>query len=262
MYHESCEAFSARFALRRFAGCSWQCFNSFPHVQTHLLWRMNRISVSRTYSVVAVPQPLDEPYYVAMEIENRQCKGLRMLEDAGVDRYALVDIRGTPKGPTRHLIKAAPEVFQLLPSRLFTGTRIDKSRRVTSAWFNTDGCEVCSTIFANSAFLVSARHVKGHKIIYSFVAPNPDAYRQISASLEAQGIKFTVLEVGRFKPTGKTLTDKQERALWLALKMGFFEYPRRITMLQLSRRLGIGLSSLSEILRRGLRRVLEDYFAA
>jgi predicted DNA binding protein len=205
-------------------------------------------------------QPLDDPYYIAMEIENQRCKGLRMLENAGVEKYSLIDIRGVPEGPARHLIKMPPEKIKNLPEKLFTETRIDKSKGITSAWFNTDGCDICNTIFANGSFLISARHIKGYKIIYSFVAPNSDAFKKINSSLEAQGINFKVLDIGKFKPSSKTLTEKQERALWLALKMGFFEYPRKITMLQLSERLGIGLSTLSELLRRGLRRLLEDHF--
>lgn len=203
---------------------------------------------------------LDEPYYVAMEIENKQCKGLRMLEDAGVEKYALIDIRGVPKEKTRHLIKVPSEEGKNLPEKLFTDARIDKSGKITSAWFNTDGCDICNTILAHSSFLISARHVKGHMIVYSFVAPNSDAFKKISSSLEANGIKFKVLAVGKFKPRSKALTEKQERVLWLALKMGFFEYPRKVTMLELAKRLGIGLSSMSEILRRGLRRLLENYF--
>jgi predicted DNA binding protein len=154
----------------------------------------------------------------------------------------------------------SPEEFDRLPEDLFAETRSDQTGEITSAWFNTEGCAICNTILASSAFLISARHVKGRRIVYSFVAPNPGAYQQIIAALEARGIDFTVLEVGKFKPRSTTLTEKQERVLWLALKMGFFEYPRKITMRQLSKRLGMGLSSLSEILRRGLRRLLEDHF--
>jgi predicted DNA binding protein len=204
-------------------------------------------------------QSLDEPYYVVLEIENTQCKGLRMLEDAGVEKYALIDIRGTPKGPTRHLIRMLPEEATRLPEGLID-THVDKSTGASSAWFHTDGCDVCNTILDCNSFLVSARHVQGYTVVYSFVAPNSDAYRQISSALETQGIKFKVLEVGKFQPRSKTLTLKQERVLWLALKMGFFEYPRRLTMRELSQRLGIALSSLSEILRRGFRRILEAHF--
>jgi predicted DNA binding protein len=80
--------------------------------------------------------------------------------------------------------------------------------------------------------------------------------------LEASGLKPKILEIGKFKPKGEVLTEKQERVLWLALKMGFFDFPRKITMLELSSRLGVGLSTLSEIARRGIRRLLEYHFEA
>ena len=205
-------------------------------------------------------KPLDEPYHVVMEIENRQCKGLRMLEDAGVQQYTLVDVRGVPHGPTRHLNRMPSNEFSNLPEKLFAESHIDTSENITSAWFNSDGCDICSTILANGSFLISMRHVKEYIVIYSFVTPNSSSYETIITTLNAKNTKFSILEVGKFKPRSKTLTEKQERVLWLALKMGFFEYPRKLTMLQLSKRLGIGLSSLSEILRRGLRRLLEDHF--
>ncbi|MGD8566390.1 MAG: helix-turn-helix domain-containing protein [Candidatus Bathyarchaeota archaeon] len=205
-------------------------------------------------------KPLDEPYHVVMEIENKQCKGLRMLENAGVQQYTLVDVRGVPHEPTRHLIRMPSNEFSNLPEELFAEPHIDTSGNITSAWFNSDGCDICSTILANGSFLISMRHVKEFIVVYSFVAPDSTAYERIITTLKAKNAKFTILEIGKFKPRSKTLTEKQERVLWLALKMGFFEYPRKVTMLQLSKRLGTGLSSLSEILRRGLRRLLEDHF--
>jgi predicted DNA binding protein len=183
-----------------------------------------------------------------------------MLENAGVEKYALVDIRGTLKGPTRHLIRLSPTESAKLPEKLFTETHLDQAGNITSAWFNTNGCDICNTILANSSFLISARHVQGYTIVYSFVTPNFNAYRQIITALEAQKMEFKILEVGKFQPRSKTLTEKQERVLWLALKMGFFEYPRKLTMRQLAKRLDSGLSSLSELLRRGLRRLVEEHF--
>ena len=56
------------------------------------------------------------------------------------------------------------------------------------------------------------------------------------------------------------MTKKQEKVLWIALKMGFFEFPRKIHMRELSEKLGISMSNLSEILRRGLRRLVEAHF--
>jgi predicted DNA binding protein len=99
-----------------------------------------------------------------------------------------------------------------------------------------------------------------YTIIYSFVVPSFDAFQGTISALESKGFKPKILQLGKFKLTEKVLTRKQERALLLALRMGFFQVPRRITMNELSNRLGIGLSTLSEMIRRGMRRLLEDHF--
>ncbi|MBS7644597.1 helix-turn-helix domain-containing protein [Candidatus Bathyarchaeota archaeon] len=62
-----------------------------------------------------------------------------------------------------------------------------------------------------------------------------------------------------YGPTEYPLTPSKV-IVWLALKMGLFDYPKRIDTLELSRRLGVSPSTLSEIMRRGLRRLLEHYF--
>jgi predicted DNA binding protein len=206
-------------------------------------------------------EPSDEPYHITLEIENRRCKGLKMLKDLGVQQYTLNDIRSLPEGSTRHLLRMPSKMIAEIPKDTFTKIRgSNKLEGKTSAWFDSDGCDVCKTILSQNSFLLSGRHVDGHTIIYSFVAPSFEAFQNIMSTLEAGGFEPKPLEVTKFKPKGKILTEKQERVLWLALKMGFFAFPRKINMLDLSRRLGVGLSTLSEIIRRGTRRLLENHF--
>jgi predicted DNA binding protein len=203
----------------------------------------------------------DEPYHVTLEIVNKRCKGLRMLKVSGIQQYSLSDVRGLPGGLTRHLIRMPSKEIVEIPENTFTKIRSgDRFDGRASAWFDSDGCDVCKTILSNNSFLISGRHVEGYTILYSFVAPNFKAFKNIVSTLEATGLKPRILEVGKFRRKGKILTEKQERVLWLALKMGFFEFPRKINMLELSRRLGVALSTLSEITRRGIRRLLEDHF--
>ena len=130
----------------------------------------------------------------------------------------------------------------------------------SSAWFDSDGCDVCKAILSHSSFLISGRHMGDYIIVYSFVVPSFDAFKEIISTVESKGLKPKILQLGKFKLTEKVLTRKQERVLLLALRMGFFQVPRRITMHELSNRLGVGLSTLSEIIRRGMRRLLEDHF--
>jgi predicted DNA binding protein len=67
--------------------------------------------------------------------------------------------------------------------------------------------------------------------------------------------------VSRYESRGDILTEKQERALWFAITLGFYEWPRRITLTELAEKLGVSASTLSELMRRGLRRVLRNYFS-
>jgi len=196
----------------------------------------------------------DEPYHVTLEVVNRKCKGLRMLEGLGVKQCTLTDIRSSPKGLTRHLIKIPPDQINKVPQEPFS--------RILSggeAWFDSDGCEVCNTILSNGSFLVSARHMVDYTIVYNFVVPSHDAFRNIVSTLEAHRLTPEILEVVKFQPRGNILTEKQERVLWLALKLGFFEYPRRINSIELSHKLGIVPSTLSEMTRRGILRLLKHY---
>lgn len=202
----------------------------------------------------------DEPYHVTLEVVNKGCKGLQMLRNSGAQQFTLSDVRGSPGGLTRHLIRASSAKIKGSADTLTKMSDRGKIKDGESVWFDSDGCDACKAILSQNAFLISGKHVESDTILYSFVASNFETYRNIILTLEAHALKPKILEVTRFNPKGRILTEKQERVLWLALKMGFFEFPRKITMLELSKRLGIGLATVSEIIRRGSRRLFENHF--
>lgn len=124
----------------------------------------------------------------------------------------------------------------------------------------SEDCDVCNTILSHGSFLVSGTSMKNYTFIYDFIVPNFDAYLGIISALESVNLKVKVLRLTKVRPKGKILTEKQERILWLALEAGLFDYPKRIDMVEFSRKLGISPSTLSEVVRRGVRRLLENYF--
>jgi predicted DNA binding protein len=127
-------------------------------------------------------------------------------------------------------------------------------------WLESPGCGVCYTILAHDAFLVSGKSMPDNIITYSFMVPTHDAFKSIITDLEKTGHKITVRKAGKFEQQTDILTEKQEKIFWLALKSGFFDYPRQIDMTELAKKLGISTATLSEIIRRGTRRLLEHYF--
>jgi predicted DNA binding protein len=201
-----------------------------------------------------------QPYHVVIEVENKQCKMLKKFATLGLKHLQVVDIRSSSSGSVKHLIeldrdqvKRIPEEFNAVVSKGKTGAK-------SSIWFESEGCEVCNTILSRDAFLISGKSMEKNTIKYSFIVPTFDAYKSIISALEKVGHKVNMLKRGSFEPKTGVLTEKQERIFWLAFKGGFFDYPRKIGTQELSTKLGIKPSTLSEILRRGTRRLLEHHF--
>lgn len=56
------------------------------------------------------------------------------------------------------------------------------------------------------------------------------------------------------------LTSRQEEVLLTALRMGYFDIPRRIKTRELASVLGMKPSTLTEILRRALRKLIVEHY--
>ena len=198
-----------------------------------------------------------EPYHVVIEIENKQCKMVKKLASLGFNSLKVVDVRSSSSGSVRHLMDVGEEQAKKVPKELAAKGHVESK---SSVWLESEGCEVCNTILAHDAFLVSGKSMQDNLITYSFMVPTFEAYQGILSDLKKAGHPVNVRKVGKFEPQIGVLTENQERIFWLALRSGFFDYPRKIGMAELAAKLGISAATLSEIIRRGTRRLLEHYF--
>ena len=201
-----------------------------------------------------------KPYHVVIEVENRQCRILKKVVSLGIKHLKVTDIRSSSSGSVKHLIELDREQLKKIPKEFKIVASRGKAESKPSIWFESEGCEVCNCILSRDAFLISGKSMEENTIKYSFIVPTFEAYKSIVSALENSGHKVNVLKMGSFEPKTGVLTEKQERIFWLALKGGFFDYPRKIGTQELSDKLGIRPSTLSEMLRRGTRRLLEHYF--
>ena len=198
-------------------------------------------------------------YHVTIEVENSQCKGLELMFKLGVNDCRLIDVRRLPEGPVRHLISLPRgELSKVSGGRL----RILKGSKGsnTLASFQTDGCNVCNTMLSQGAFLVSGKHLGGYRMVYEFIVPGHEVFKRIMSTLESLGFKPKILGLTKHEHKEGVLTEREEDVLWLAFKMGYFNYPRKTSTKELARTLGIVPSTLSEITRSGVRKLLEKYF--
>jgi predicted DNA binding protein len=203
-----------------------------------------------------------KPYHVVLEVENRQCAIAKRLAPLGLKHIKVADIRSSSPKSVKHLIELDPAEVRQIKNPPVELKAIAQGKGVgkSSVWLESEGCGVCLTILSSDAFLVSGKSIEDCTIMYSFMVPSFEAFQKIVSAMEAAGLKVKVLKMGKFEPQKGVLTEKQESIFWLALKGGFFDYPRKIDTIGLAAKLGISPSTLSEITRRGMRRLLESYF--
>jgi predicted DNA binding protein len=82
--------------------------------------------------------------------------------------------------------------------------------------------------------------------------------RKLLRKLNGHGIGAEVRKVARISDDEK-LTARQRRIMEYAVTSGFFEYPRRIGLRELSKSLDVSPSALGEMLRRAERKIITSY---
>ena len=160
----------------------------------------------------------------------------------------------SPKSGAEELIKAISSSKDIKDVDL---VRLDPHRIV--GMITTKDCPVCSTLSGLNCSLLTASTRDDGMMEWKVLISGEDTLRKITDRLESKGVPCTIL--GRTHLIAKNdLTARQEYIVKIALELGYFEFPKKIKLEELSKRLGISPGTLSEILRRAEKNILSKYF--
>lgn len=123
----------------------------------------------------------------------------------------------------------------------------------------TESCPVCSTLSGLNCSLLSAATREDGKMEWRLLLSGDETLKKVTDRLDTQRVGFKVLELAHLN-NANDLTKRQEQIVKFALEMGYFEFPKKIRLEELSERLGISAGTLSEILRRAEKNILTHYF--
>jgi len=128
---------------------------------------------------------------------------------------------------------------------------------VGSLWIRE--CSACQTLAESSCFLAEATAVRGGGLEWHVYAPRRSAVESVVRDLQGRGLEAELVSV-RPATSLDSLTDRQQKVVLTAFELGYFEFPKRISLTALAKRLAIAKSTLSEILRAGESKILHAYF--
>jgi len=123
----------------------------------------------------------------------------------------------------------------------------------------TSRCDICRILTDSDVFLISAETKSGGKVEWTLVLSEKEVLKGIldhlkSKSVEAELVKLTKID------DKESLTERQDKITHVAFERGYFDYPKRISLRELARMFEVSPSTLSEILRKGQRKIVLDYF--
>ena len=137
-------------------------------------------------------------------------------------------------------------------------TTVTEKGKVISA-VTTTRCEICRILTDADVFLISAQSKDGGKVEWTMILSRKQVLKEIfdhlkSKSVDAELVKLTKID------DKESLTERQDKITQVAFERGYFDYPKRISLRELARMFDVSPSTLSEILRKGQRKIVLDYF--
>jgi hypothetical protein len=92
------------------------------------------------------------------------------------------------------------------------------------------------------------------------VVGKASSYKRLMNRLQEKGMDVKISSLHRVK-NDRMLTGRQEVIVKTALDLGYFDCPKNISIEELAEMLDITPATLSEILRKGIKKILKEYYS-
>ncbi len=155
-----------------------------------------------------------------------------------------------------HLVKLSKPVDRNLLNYLRrNGLKVNIIDEET-LWISAPSCSACKALSKAGLLVESGKPGNEDSIIYAVLSPGIKRLRVSIRQLRSSGVKVRVLDMEQLPMPSPT--ERQLEVLLLAYKMGYFD--REVNLKELARQLGLSISTVSELLRKTLKKVVTHYF--
>ncbi len=165
----------------------------------------------------------------------------------------LIDIF-SPEGDVRNITSGISNQANA-PDNSFT--MIDDSH--ATGIVDAHECQVCSNMLNWDLFLTEAGSDENGNVTMKWFVPDEKTVSGFLEVLEHDGVVFRLLKK-RNLSRKSDITARQEYVVKTALDLGFFDYPKKVNLEGLSKRLNVSYVTLAEILRRAEKNIITSYF--
>ena len=191
--------------------------------------------------------------------------------DLAVDTYSasveILDSKVSSRGTMQHLfdVQVKPALAKELVEKIREDEDVKSLEVIRSGSGHVYGaatsarCTVCREVARSNCYLASVTVESKGKAKWTVLGAG-DSFRELVAALERKKIPFQV-DLRKTLEDSELLTARQEQILTIAFERGYFDFPKKLGLVELAASTGIKTSTLAEILRRGQKKILGEYLA-
>ncbi len=128
----------------------------------------------------------------------------------------------------------------------------------TKAAITVRKCIPARSIIEAGCFIKSAKHTE-EGVEWDIIARRSSLIK-LTEILEKNNYSFKIKRIGGLDLHKEIITNREMELLKYAVYQGYFDTPKNIGIRGVAKQFGISISTTSDMLRRGLKKILIDYF--
>lgn len=157
---------------------------------------------------------------------------------------------------TLHRFETERDVQEVLPKLQKISTSVMRVGK-SGFWVETQSCSTCTILASSHVVVLSSRNLDSKRILYRIMIQNESKLNVLEKSLENAGFKPRILETEY--ETHSLLTEREKEVVKVAYGHGYFEPDRKISMTEVAHIMKVSTPSLSDVLRRGTKKMIKNY---
>ncbi len=120
-------------------------------------------------------------------------------------------------------------------------------------------CDTYRILADSDCHLISGKSIGDGSVELKLITHNEGSLALLVRNLEKNGIAVELMNSNKLDKNA-LLTQRQPNIIQQAFENGYYDYPKKTTIKELSKLFDISPSTLGEILQRGEKKVIYEYF--
>ena len=123
----------------------------------------------------------------------------------------------------------------------------------------TNKCSACRALASSDCFLISAHCIGDGSVEWRLITGGDGALSNLIEDLKFKGCGVELINSSELSKK-KILTTRQEEIVSVALKKGYYDYPKKISIKELGEMFDVSPSTIGEIVQRGEKKIIREHF--